>query len=181
MRYDVLKSTDYGATEIKTGEACLTNPPDGAPPVITPGDVATAFQALSWPASPLQIQPPGGRTLVNLATNFLTTNTTHTSQSITLLSQQVQIEATPTTWTWHHGDGTTQNTSTPGTAYPKLTITHTYLQADVTVKPSVDTTYTGRYRVNGGPWTPIPATRTIEGAAAELEILTATPQLIGAD
>lgn len=184
IRYDVLRSTDNGATFTKVSEACLTRTPDGAtpdgPPVITPAAVATQFQALAWPASPLEVQPPGGRTLVNLETNFFTTNTAPSAQTVTLLEQQVEIEATPTSWLWDHGDGTTQTTAEPGAAYPALTITHTYTAADVTVAPRVDTTYSGRYRVNGGPWAAIPATVTVPGAAGRLTVVPATPQLVGA-
>ena len=177
--YGVYRSDDYGATFTRVSEVCLTNPPNEEPPVLTPGDVAKAFQAIAWPESPLQIQPPGGRTLVNLETNFLTDNVGPRTQTVPLLGQSVEIEATPTSWTWNHGDGTAQTTSTPGRAYPDLDVTHTYTAAETTVSPSVDTTYSGRYRVNGGPWIDIPATVTINGVAGALEILTASPQLVG--
>jgi len=177
--YDVLRSTDGGQTFSVVSEVCLTNaPPAAAAPVVTAALVATAFRGLAWPESPLTIQPPGGRTLVNLETNFFTTNTAPTTQTVTLLGQQVDIEATPSSWTWQHGDGTSQSTEQPGAAYPALTITHTYRDADVTVSPSVDTTYTGRYRVDGGAWNPIPGTVTVAGAAGQLEVVPAAPQLV---
>ncbi|MCY7395540.1 MAG: hypothetical protein LH468_05180 [Nocardioides sp.] len=182
IRHTIFRSEDGGQTFVQIGEACLLpdQAPDPAAPVITPDLVAAAFAELDWPRSELTIQPPGGRTLVNLATNFLTTNTAATSQTVPLLGQQVEIEATPASWTWQHGDGTTQTTDQPGTAYPDLTITHTYLDADTTASVSVDTTYTGRYRINAGPWNAIPTTRTITGTPAALQIVPATPQLVGA-
>src|SRR5206468_1583314 len=100
-----------------------------------------------------------GRTLVNFATNFLTTNTEPTTQAVTLLGQRVEIEATPQSWVWHYGDGGSDTTSSPGAAYPDLEVTHTYLDA-VQVSPSVDTVYSGRYRINGGGWQAIPDTAT---------------------
>ena len=85
--YDVLVSTDNGQTFTQVSTACLTNPPAGGPPVITPDMVAQQFRAIAWPESPLTIQPPGGRTLVNLATNFFTTNVEPRTQTVALLGQ----------------------------------------------------------------------------------------------
>jgi hypothetical protein len=113
---------------------------------------------LDWAEAELVIQPPDGRTLVNLKTNFYTTTTGPTSQTIPLLGQKVEIEATPAEYTWHFGDGETRSGSDPGAAYPDLRITHVYLEAGVTVSPSVDVTYQGQYRVNGGNWIAIPQT-----------------------
>jgi hypothetical protein len=43
----------------------------------------------------------------------------------------------------------------------------------------VDTTYTATYRVNGGPWAEVPGSVTVAGAPVALEVLTATPVLVG--
>ena len=112
------------------------------------------------------IQPPDGRTLVNFETNFLTTTTEPTSQTVQLLGHGVEIEATPVNYLWHFGDGTSQEGSDPGAEYPDLRITHVYEKAGVTVSPSVDVTYQGRYRVDGGGWVPIPDTLTVAGTPA---------------
>jgi hypothetical protein len=125
------------------------------------------------------IQPPDGRTLVNLETNFLTTTTKPTTQSIRLLGHGVDIEATPVDYLWHFGDGSTQEGSDPGAEYPDLRITHVYAEAGVTVNPSVDVTYQGRYRVDGGNWVPIPDTLTVAGTPVDLLVLSATPHLVG--
>ncbi len=177
--YNVIRSENGGPGAL-VGTTCLDANDPLAPPVITPDMVATQFQALSWPESRLEIQPPGGRTLVNLETNFYTGNTEPTSQTVTLLGQQVEIEATPSSWTWRHGDGTDQTTSEPGRAYPDLDITHTYTAVGDALSPSVDTTYSGRYRVNGGSWIDIPATVTVAGAAGALDVVPAKPQLVAA-
>jgi hypothetical protein len=91
----------------------------------------------------------------------------------------VTIEATPVSYTWHFGTGDGDlTTSDPGAAYPDLEITHRYTRVgDVT--PSVDTTYRGRYRVGNGAWRWIPDTLTVPGAAVALEVLSATPHLVG--
>jgi hypothetical protein len=137
------------------------------------------MKRLDWSEAELVIQPPDGRTLVNLKTNFYTTTTGPTSQTIPLLGQTVEIEATPAAYTWHFGDGETRSGTDPGAAYPDLRITHVYLDAGVTVSPSVDVTYKGQYRVNGGNWIAIPQTLTVPGTPVSLQVLSATPHLVG--
>jgi len=47
------------------------------------------------------------------------------------------------------------------------------------VAPSVDTTYRGRYRVGNGTWKSIPDTLTVPGAPVALQVVSATPHLVG--
>ena len=37
----------------------------------------------------------------------------------------------------------------------------------------------GRYRVDGGDWVPIPDTLTVAGTPVDLQVLSATPHLVG--
>lgn len=162
---------------IYIGTACLTA---GDSKVFTPPVaviVARRFQSLDWPRSTLTIQPVGGQTLVNFETIFYTTNNQPTTKTLRLLEQTVEIEATPTSYTWHFGDDTSATTASAGKPHPDQDVTHVYTGLDP-VKPSVDTVYSGRYRVNGGPWENIDETVTVAGAVVELEILEATPQLV---
>ncbi|MGA8847735.1 MAG: hypothetical protein WB471_14065 [Nocardioides sp.] len=161
----------------KVSEVCVTPQEATPPPQVTPGRVLRAFRSLTWPQSDLIIQPPGGTTLVNFATNFYTENTAPARQRITLLGQDVLIEATPTTYTWLHGDGSTQATDRPGRPYPHLDVTHDYQRVG-SFAPRLDTTYTGRYRLNSGPWTPIPETLTVSGAPQALQSIEARPTLV---
>ena len=71
-------------------------------------------------------------------------------------------------------------TDEPGSPYPHLDVTHRYLRKG-DVAPSVDTTYTATYRVNGGAWRDVPGSVTIPGAPVALEVVTATPTLVGYD
>jgi hypothetical protein len=93
----------------------------------------------------------------------------------------VTIEATPTQYVWHFGSGSDDGdraTTDPGAAYPDLRVTYRYLHVG-DVSPSVDTTYSGRYRVGNGPWRQIPATLTVPGAPVALQVVSATPHLVG--
>jgi hypothetical protein len=177
-KYMVFRSSP-GNPHVPWGTVCLDIDTAEEFDVITPSKVLEEMQALEWPSAELVIQPPDGRTLVNLPTNFLTTTTQPTSQTITLLGQSVEIEASPVSYAWHFGDGASQEGADPGAAYPDLRITHTYVEADVTVTPSVDVTYQGRYRVEDGPWQDIPETLTVDGTPVSLQVLSATPHLVG--
>jgi hypothetical protein len=160
-------------------QACLTRQETHHLGGLTPGAVRHAFERLTWPASTLVVQPPKGRTLVNFDTNFYTTNTHPTTRTVTLVGQRVTIEASPTAYTWHFGAaGADRTTTDPGAAYPDLRVTYRYLRVG-TVHPSVDTTYSGRYRVGSGRWRTIPATLTVHGAAVDLRVVSATPHLVG--
>ena len=147
--------------------------------IITPGMVRREFERLSWPAAELEVQPPDGQTLINFDTNFFTRNTSATTQTVTLLGQQVTIEARPTSYRWNFGDGVSLTTSTPGAPYPALDVTHDYADPGQ-VNPSVDTVYQGRYRINDDEWQAIPGSLTVSGEPVGLRVRSASPHLVGA-
>jgi hypothetical protein len=154
------------------------------PARITPGRVLQAFRRIPLPAAELDVQPPGGKTLANLDTIFSTT-TGDLDRTITLLGREVHLRITPTAYTWHHGDGSSQTSDWPGRAWEEgvadmgAYLTHAYSDAHVTVRPSVDVTYAAEYRVGNGPWRPVDGTVTIEGPPSALRILEARPVLTG--
>jgi hypothetical protein len=159
---------------------CFGRPPTAAQtpvPVVTPGMVLQAIRAIGLPSLQAHTQPEG-KTLVNFATIFYTSPQPFT-RTIRLLSQPVHVEATATSFTWHHGDGTVATTTTPGAPYPDKQITYAYGTAHTTVRTSVDVTYTARFRVGGGNWQSIPETVTISGPASDLRISEATAVLSG--
>lgn len=160
-------------------------------PTLTLAHIRHAFAELPLPTADLVVQPPDGLTLVNFATNFYTPTSAPITRTVTLLGQQVTIRATPSTYTWRYGDGTTRTTTDPGAAYPHLRITHRYERTG-RYRPSLAITYTGTYRLGGtngpndasgpgspGPWRPIPGTVTRQGAPQALRAVEATPTLVG--
>lgn len=159
---------------------CFGRPPttaDAPRPTVTPGRVLTALRQLGLPALEAKTQP-AGKTLVNFETIFYAEPQPF-ARTITLLGQSVDVEATPATYLWHHGDGTTASTETPGARYPAKDVVHEYTDAHTTVSPSVDVTYTARFRVNGGAWQDIAETVTITGPGGSLRIAEATAVLSG--
>jgi hypothetical protein len=152
-------------------------PPEDAGAFVTPGLVATAFQQIPLPASELKVQPANGRTLVNFETNFFT-EAAPFDRTVTLLGQRVELHIVPSRFGWRFGDGRTVASTDAGAPYPDLRITHDY-QRKGRVQPAVDTTYTATYRVNGGAWAAVPGSVTVAGDPVDLEVLTATPVLVG--
>lgn len=140
--------------------------------------VVQAFERLSWPASTLVVQPPGGKTLVNLESNFYTTNSEATSISVNLVESNVVVSARPIAYRWNFGDGTSEVTRTPGAPYPSLDVSHVYDQT-AKVAVSVDTQYgDASFTVDGGPPEAIPSTIWVTGATQDLEVVEALPQLV---
>lgn len=153
-------------------------PTEAAEPVeITNAMIARAFRRIPLPASELVVQPPGGETLVNFATNFYT-EAGPLERSVTLVGQRVDLRIRPSGFGWRFGDGGEARTSSPGAAYPELEVTHEYASAGP-VAPSVDTTYSAEFRVNGGAWEPVLGTVTIPGDPVALRVRTASPTLVG--
>ncbi|HET8559825.1 MAG TPA: hypothetical protein VFL69_04860, partial [Marmoricola sp.] len=135
-----------------------------------------AIRRIGLPQLSVHIQPQG-KTLVNFDTNFYV-DPQQFSRTLTLLGQSVDVEATPTGYTWLHGDGTSATTTEPGEPYPDLGVTYAYPQAE-TVAPSVQVTYTARFRVGGGAWQQIPGTVTVEGPPTNLAVVEGTGVLSG--
>ena len=150
----------------------------GAPlPQVTWQVVLREVQRIGLPSPEVQVQP-AGRTLVNFATNFYAEPEAFERQ-VTLLGQGVEVRAEPVRFDWAFGDGVSDQSETPGGAYPDLDITHRYTDADVTVSPSVDVTYSAEFRVGDGEWQQIPETVTISGTPVSLRVVEATPVLSG--
>ncbi len=165
------------------GTYCYEEGEVAAQPQVMPGLVAEALRRVLLPESRILVQPPDGRTLVNLDTIFRTEAEPFTER-VRLLGQRVDLRIEPTTYTWRHGDGTSSQSDWPGMAYEKGVpierfLTHRYLDADVTVRPSVDTTWSATYRVNGGAWLEVPETVTMSGSSVALRVIEATPTLVG--
>ena len=109
-------------------------PPAATPkPQVTPGLVLTELRRIGLPSLQARTQPRD-KTLVNFATIFYAEPQTFT-RTLTLLGQSVDVEATPTSFTWHYGDGSSATTSTPGAPYPAKDVTHSYTDAHITVQP----------------------------------------------
>jgi hypothetical protein len=151
--------------------------PGVVPAAVTPSMALRALRRIDLPKSELVVQPPGGATLVNFATNFYTEQGEFT-RTVRLLGQRVELRIWPSQFGWRFGDGRSLASASAGAPYPDLQITHEYATKGP-VRPSVDTTYAAQFRVNGGPWRDVNGTVTIPGSPVRLRVRTATPVLVG--
>lgn len=154
---------------------CVTPTDPAEPePEVTPGDVEREVKRIGLPALTTEIQP-AGTTLVNLETIFHTTALPF-ERTVTVLDSTVDLKATPASYTWHHGDGTTRTTTQPGRPYPAMDVVHQYLKPGQIVA-SVDANYRVTFRIDGGDWQDLDATITAPGPATALRVREARPVL----
>jgi hypothetical protein len=142
-------------------------------PILTPDDVRQAVRRIGLPASTLEVPV---ETLVNYDTTVYT-SPVRFARTVTLLGYTVDVRAEPSSYQWNFGDGTSQETATPGQPYPADDITHVWTDAHRTFHPRVHTTYSVRYRVDGGPWLDLGETLTVPGPTAAVRIREATGML----
>ena len=112
-------------------------------------------------------QPPGPKVVISKAFIVYTNPSVH-YQTTTILGTTIDVEFTPTSYTWNWGDGTTTTTTDPGHPYPHQTVTHHYKHTATAVTTTLTTTWTTRYHPTGDTiW------HTIEGTITTTE--TSTP------
>ena len=147
------------------------------PPQVTEAMVLTAFRRIPLPGL-RSISQPAGKTLINFDTIFHT-QAQPLSRTVTLLGQQVRLAIQPARFTWVHGDGTSDTTTTPGAAYPSKEVVHRYQHAHTTVEHHVVVTWTAQWSLNGGPLRPVTGTVTTTGPDTALRVAEASPALSG--
>jgi hypothetical protein len=160
-----------------TGSACV---PVGADSGSQPSLLELAvrqWRRVEIPVPGLQVQPPGGRTLVNLDTIVFTDGAPR-EWPVRLLGRDVTIRAIPVSYRWRFGDGENRVTDDPGAAYPAQTVWHVFTEPGPTWA-SVDVTYRGEFQVDGaGGWIPIPGRVTRPGTPVALTVVEQRTELV---
>ena len=182
LEYWVWRHSDTGNSIV--GATCV-EPGDAAPAdVLTPGRILEAFERVDLPEAPLEVQPPGGVTLVNFDT-ILHTDAQPFTETVQLLNRQITFDIEPSEFTWTLGDGRTLTTTDPGRAWRSGLpmdeyVSHRYAEAG-TVRLQLTTTWSARWRLPSGPWRPVAGTVDITSPPQDLEVTTARPQLVSYD
>ena len=138
----------------------------GAPVVVTSADVSRVMAS----GSGVVRQPPGARALVS---RIVIVYTSSASQELVTRvgDQEVSVVATPVSYTWQWGDGTTTTTTDPGAAYPDHTVYHRYSRTARGVTITLTTTWTATYSVAGGPPQPVSGTLTTTDTADPFDLV----------
>jgi hypothetical protein len=157
------------------------------PPIDIPGEALKEFKKVELPESKINVQPPGGETLVNFKTILSTQADRHqVTVSLKDVNIDLVLEIWPSHFLWKHGDGTTQETAHAGLTWTEGAdvdsegfVTHIYTQALKAAQVSVDTTWAAQFKVAGAPdWRPVNGTVTKVGEPIGLTVREATPELV---
>ena len=183
--FDVWAHLPDGSTHIG-GQFCSEpgSPGISTAPVLTPGRILEAFRRIPLPEAPLEVQPPGGETLVNFDT-ILHTQAEPFTETVQLLGRQVTFDITPASFTWSLGNGETMTTTDPGRPWARGVpmdqyVSHRYTEAGP-VTLDLTTTWGARWRLGNGPWRDVDGTVTMTSPAQDLQVRTAQPQLVSYD
>ena len=141
-----------------------------------------AFHRTEFALPHASIQPPGGRSLVNLPVYFETTWPETGFEpgeidTIDMAGSEVRLRPTLVAVTYHTGDIPIGPTTSLGGPYPHGDITYTYT-SPTTVNPYISIEYGGEYSINGSPWGTIPSTAVIDGPASPLQLLESRNRLV---
>lgn len=140
------------------------------------GQVLSEYKDVLFPKLGVKVQP-AERTLVNLETIVYTDQSKVSTQTVPILGFPVAVEATPLSYTWNFGDGTSVTTTKPGRPYPAKDVTHKYLRKGA-VRLTVTTNYAARFNVAGAGWQYVDGTVPITGPATALQVREAVPVLV---
>jgi hypothetical protein len=159
----------------------LRTGPDGQPlqpgPTVDPFQLAlSARDRLPVPQGAIEANP--SRSLVGLPTFFWYSgyDGRPLTRTVSAFGVSAEVEATPTSYRWAFGDGSTMTSEGLGRAYPaRSPISHTYQTAYQDVTATCTFAFTVRWRTGGGPWAPLPplsrtASTTLEVAESQTVI-----------
>ncbi|WP_273651775.1 hypothetical protein [Cellulomonas fimi] len=140
--------------------------PEDAVPTMTAAD----FRRLPLAAPVLRLQPDRGWVLVNKETIVMTDPAEQTLRT-DLLGYGVDVIASPATYRYDFGDGSTDLvTTSPGHEWPNHDTYHFYERLG-TVQVTLTTTWKGRYRVDGTTvWRDVNGTATTSTTSAPFTV-----------
>lgn len=171
---------------VETSPTCFTSsvPPRSGEPAeeLTEAMILEQFHRTDFALPQIVIQPPDGQTLVNLPVYFQLSWPDAGFEpgevdTTTIVGHEVRIRPTLIGVTYVTGDGAAIGPTTSlGGPYPTGDITHEYLQA-AQVTPYISVEYGGEVSVDGGAWSTIPGSATVEGPASPLQVLTSQNRL----
>jgi len=166
------------------GTTCY--PPASIQPQVTLTMIRNAFHLTPWAKPVVDTKPAGNATLVNLKTYYRVVWSTdgfqpgevNTIDPATMLGHRVEIRPRAQSYSYDFGDGQFSGpTLSEGGIYPTGDVVHRYPKAGQYVV-SVTTTWSADFRVDGGPWTPIPDAVVVPGPDTSVTVKAARGVLV---
>lgn len=127
--------------------------------------------------SAITLQPNTGWVIATVPTIAMAGDAPRLHSAV-LLGANVDIRATASGYRWTWGDGSHTTTTDPGRPYPNATVTHTYPHASDAATVQLTTTWSGEFRINGGPWQPFTSTITSDSDPVPLTVYDPRSRLV---
>jgi len=127
--------------------------------------------------SAITLQPNTGWVIATVPTIAMAGDAPRLPSAV-LLGANVDIRATASGYRWTWGDGSHTTTTDPGRPYPNATVTHTYPHASDAATVQLTTTWSGEFRINGGPWQPFTSTITSDSDPVPLTVYDPRSRLV---
>jgi hypothetical protein len=137
--------------------------------------LANEFERLIVVEAEVRTQPAGA-TLVNFETGMYTPTGDYTLPTFRLLGARIDLTAKAERYDWTFGDGTGARDAGPGKK-DTLRVSHTYRETG-THRIRVTVTWSGTYRINGGPPQPVYGQATTTSVPALLPVREARAQRV---
>lgn len=171
---------------LELSPTCFTSsvPPRSGEPAeeLTDAMILEQFHRTDFALPEMVVQPPDGQTLVNLPVYFQLSWPEAGFEpgevdTTTIVGHEVRIRPTLVGVTYVTGDGASIGPTTSlGGPFPTGDVTHEYtLAAEVT--PHIRVEYGGEVSVDGGAWSDIPGSATVDGPGSPLRVLTSQNRL----
>lgn len=138
------------------------------------------WDSLTPTPTPLNLQPDTGWVYTTVPTIAFTDDAPLIHHA-TLLGVPVRIRATPSGFTWTWGDGSVTRTVDAGSPYPDYSLSHTYMYREGEVDVALETTWSGDYSVNGGPWIDITGTIKTQSGPVTIDVRDPQSRLVDCD
>jgi len=148
--------------------------------------IQQAFHLTPWATATISTQPKGDVTLVGLSTYYKITwspsgyepGEIDSVDAARMLGHHVDIRPKVAAVIYRFGDGTGFGpTPDLGGVWPTGNITHAYPTAGA-YPAHVEVTWTADFRIDSGPWTPIPDTVSVTGPDTTIGVKTARSVLV---
>ncbi|WP_418907349.1 PKD domain-containing protein [Glutamicibacter endophyticus] len=125
---------------------------------------------------------PDGVSLIRAYTHFWAEGGTQEFHTV-MSGKNVDVRAIPVEWLWDYGDGTTARFSDPGgpvgdRSLSEATPTSHQFQDTGLFQVKVTTMYRGEFRVENGPWEPIPGQAAVPSDQSPMDIWRTKKQLV---
>ncbi|MHC6177596.1 PKD domain-containing protein [Glutamicibacter sp. X7] len=172
---------------IQSGLYCPEDPEPKVSPegnlVVEEEIVVTPAEFRKFPIKSFSVHSdPDGVSLIRAYTHFWAEGGAQEFHTV-MSGKNVDVRAIPVEWLWDYGDGTTARFSDPGgpvddRSLSEATPTSHQFQDTGLFQVKVTTMYRGEFRVENGPWEPIPGQAAVPSDQSPMDIWRTKKQLV---